>query len=190
MAFATAAELATRLGVDLTAGEITDAGALLTRASSLIQGEVAQVIELVTNDALTRRGTWDTRLRLPERPVVDATAVTLDAVAVPAGEWYLEGDELVRSLAWGGPEAELVITYSHGYAVVPEAARAVCLEAVVRVWVNPGNVQQEGYGSEQVSYPARYTNRGSEVGGLLILRAEADMLRKKFGRPAGSTILR
>lgn len=182
--FATAAEFANRLGVSLTASEITDADALLVRASALIQAETGQDIEEDADDELTRRGTWDRRLRLPQRPVQEVSEVTLDGEVVAATSYYLDGDELVRTLssAWGGPEAELVVTYSHGYASTPEVARTVCLEAVARVWVNPGSVLQEGYGSEQVTY--------QQANGVLLTEDECNLLRDTFRRHAAGVQLR
>lgn len=190
-AFATTDDLAARLGVELTAEEATRAQTLLELASGLIRRETGQTIHRVAGDTLVRRGTHTGRLRLPQRPVVSVASVAIDGQAVDPAVWYVEGDELVRrSRGWGGPGTELTVVYTHGFDPVPDEVRAVCLEAVVRVWVNPGAVNQESYGSEQVTFPTRYTSRGSEVGGLLILRAEAEILRRVLGRTSGTVVLR
>lgn len=190
---ATAGDLEARLGLDLTVEETTRAETLLGLASDLIRRETGQQISLVADDSLVRRGTSSDRLRLPQRPVVSVASVSVAGQAVPSEQWYVSGDELVRRRgAWGDADDEVVVVYDHGYAAgqIPAEARAICLEAVVRVWVNPGAVNQEGYGSEQVTYPSRYTNRGSEVGGLLILRAEAEILRSALGCGVGTVVLR
>jgi hypothetical protein len=53
---------------------------------------------------------------------------------------------------------------------------------VARVWVNPGGVQQEGYGSEQVTYV-----RGN---GLLLSPDERRTLDRVIRRGLGSMTLR
>jgi hypothetical protein len=183
-AFAAAADLATRLGITLTAGETTDADTLLELASDIIRSDTGQTIDAVASDTLTRPGSWDNRIRLPERPVTDVNSVTLDGTALAeTDEWYQVGDELVRvSGTWGGPEAVLVVDYDHGWATVPAGVKGVCLEMVARVWVNPGSVQQEGYGSEQVTYPAG--------NGLLPTDAELRTLDRIVRRGQGSMRLR
>jgi hypothetical protein len=183
-AFVTAADFAQRLGVTLTGAETTDADDLLELASDIIRDETGQTIEAVAADELTRPGTWSNRLRLPERPVTAVNSVTLDAVALAeSDEWYLQGDELVRVAgSWGGPEAVLVIDYDHGWATIPGAIRGVCLEMVARVWVNPGSVAQEGYGSEQVTYPSG--------NGLLLTDAERRTLDRVVRRGSGTITLR
>lgn len=189
-AFATVADLATRLGVTLSAEEATRAEALLARASGLVQDVAKQEIALVEDDVLTLQGTNEDRLLLPERPVVKVTSVALDGVALDG--WYLDGNALVRNgysldgllvfagSSFGTPGANLVITYTHGYAEPPATVASIVLEAVVRVWVNPGAVIGERHGSEQVQYGQ------SEQAGLLLTRSEQRAIRRLFGHGAGS----
>ncbi|MEQ9337809.1 MAG: hypothetical protein RJQ03_11520, partial [Miltoncostaeaceae bacterium] len=172
-----------RLGITLTEDEQTRAQTLLDMATGLIRSEARQTISLVEDDVLTRTGSPGALLRLPQRPVVPVASITLDGEALAADTWYRVGDELVRTRGhWGQPQQELVITYDHGYDPVPQEVRVICLEAVVRVWVNPGSVSQEGYGSEQVSYPDAY--------GLLLLASEREVLRRAIGRGVGTVTLR
>jgi len=181
--FATAVELGYRLGITLDAAETTRADALLVLASGLIQDETGQSIEQAT-ETVTRPGVWGNRLRLLERPVTAVSSVKIDAVALAADDWYLDGDELVRWGGWGGPEADVEIGYTHGYAAadVPAAVKTVCLEVVARVFTNPGNARQEGYGLEQVAY--------TSSNGLLLTDAESRAVRDAVGRTAGSVVLR
>lgn len=150
--FATAAELAARLGVTLTKDEEARANVLLTQASGLIQDVTGQTIEKVTDDELIRIGQEDNRMRLPQRPVISVSSVTLAGEVQEADTYHLEGDELVSYCGWGYPDETLVVTYTHGFAEVPETVKAICLEAVVRVWVNPGSVSTDEHGSERVQY--------------------------------------
>lgn len=184
--FATASELADRLAVEFSSEDSTRADGLLETASGLIQDAARQVIEKVTGDVLVRRGTFSDRFRLPERPVLAVTEILVDGEEIPGDTWYLEGSTLVRVAdTWGNPQVEVQVTYDHGLEddEIPAAIKAVCLEVVVRVWVNPGSVQSENYGSEA-------TNYGREVGMLLTDKEQATVRRamKPYGRPQAGTI--
>jgi hypothetical protein len=74
----------------------------------------------------------------------------------------------------------LTVTYTHGYdtASMPGIVKAVCLEAAVRVWVNPGSVSMENVSGVAVGYP--------EARGLVLTEAERQALRRYFGRRAHS----
>jgi len=202
--FATASDLATRLGVTFTTAESTRADALLTDASGIIQDEVGQTIELVTDDVLVRPGTYDNRIRLPQRPVVSVASIAgalMDQTPVDLGtdSWYLDGDEIVRAAfplgierhffsvgnGWLGDTFTLTITYTHGYSTIPTIVKTVCTEMVARVWLNPNPaIQAETYGSEQITY---YDNA---VSGLLLTDTERNALFRKLRRTSGSIPLR
>lgn len=181
--FASTSELEDRLGVTLTADEHARAHRLLLAATEQIRNATGQTISLTTDAQLVSPGTYGARLRLPQRPVVavDPT-ILLDGVEVASATWYLEGDELVRVGGWGGPASAIDVLYTHGYDVIPAVIKQVTLEMVVRVWVNPGSVTQEGYGVEQVSYPASP--------GLMMTDAERTAVLRAVGRAAGSVVLR
>lgn len=205
--FATPDDLATRLGITLTDDEWFRADSLLTDASALIADEVGQTIDLVTDDVYTRPGTYDNRILLPQRPVVSISSITARLLGntdfpIADDSWYIDGDELVRAAfplgierhffqtgnGWLGPTFTLTITYTHGYATIPQIAKSVCLEAVVRVWGNPGGVAQESAGDTSTLY--RYPSDTPDPPGLLLSRAELKMLRNKFERSATSLSLR
>lgn len=190
--FATSADLAVRLGVPLTSDEETRADTLLGLSSALIQREARQLLELVTDDVLNMPGTSEGRLRLPERPVVSVSAVMIGALVInvnddgsdPTG-YVLVGDMLFRRAGWGYPDQMVQITYTHGYDPVPDAIRAVCMEPVVRVWVNPGNVVHEQYGSERNIYAVQ-----NPPAGLLLNDEEQRVIHDTIRRTAGSVALR
>lgn len=201
--FATNAELAVRLGLTFTQAEQTRADTLLQLASGLIQDETKQTIALVSNDNLTLPSTFEDRVRLPERPVVSVASVSIDGVALQSPlEYYLEADSLVRAnwsmLAerhffasaggWGGPLRALSIVYTHGYSVIPPVVKAVCMEAVVRVWVNPGAVIEERVGNVMTMYSMR---SGTETPtGLLLTDGEVKKLNDTLRRQSGTVGLR
>lgn len=164
------------LGRTLTAGEITRASTLLNRASQLIRSYTGLTFTLVTDDVAVMRITAG-RVRLPQRPVTAVSKVALvgyDGVqryTVPfiwdgLDEVTMFGDYLVLNL----PEIlhdvythTAEITYSHGYATVPDDIRDLTAEVVARVYQSPSTpgVQYQtagpfsvrvadGYGSGQV----------------------------------------
>lgn len=180
--FASADELAARLGIELQGDEESRADALLSLASSLIQDAARQVIELVEDETVILRGSREGKILLPERPVVSISSVLIAGDSQDPSSYYLDRDHLAR--AGGGlwdPSEELVVTYTHGFEETPGSVKAICLEAVVRAWVNPGAVAQEGYGGERVVYP---------VQGLLLTSEERRTLRKLTGRRSESSALR
>lgn len=189
--FATSEALEARLGVEFNSVEEGRADTLLELASGLIVDETGQQFELVEDDVLERRGTSDDRITLPGRPVVSVASVVLDSAAlVEDQDWYRDGDTLValRTVrppgyvgGFGYPWQELVVTYTHGYETVPPIVRGVCLEMVVRIWVNPGSVEREGYGPEQVGYAER---------GLLLTDSEKQALRRLLTGRNGTVKLR
>lgn len=140
-AFATHSDLASRLGVTFASDEETRATGLLGLASDVIRRAARQQIDQGTS-TVTVRGAAG-RILLPERPVISINDVT------PAGGWKLDGDYLVGS--WSG---DVEVTYTHGFETIPDTIKAICLECVTRVWVNPGNASQEAYGSERVTHGA------------------------------------
>lgn len=200
--FASVDELAVRLGVTFTADERVRAQTLLEMVTGLIQEETNQTIFLVTGDTLTTRSVASDRFRLPQRPVVSVASVALDGGTVDAGSWYLETDEIVQlnylgiseqhfgglGRGWLGPAHILTVLYTHGYATVPGVVKAICLDVAVRVWVNPGNVIQEKYGNESITY-APFTGDTPPVGMMLTDR-EKTRLTNTVGRPAGTISLR
>jgi len=151
--FATAADLATFLQRDLSAAETATATLLLNLASDAIRAETNQSIALVPGDVATLFGNWSPRLVLPERPVIAVIAVSINGIALVADVdyWWPGKYRLIRGARpsgssthdigrgddWGGPDMAVVVTYSHGFAVIPDVVRAVCLSAARRSMVNP-----------------------------------------------------
>jgi len=187
--FATAAEFAARFGITLTDDEETRADGLLAMASGLIQDEVKQTIALVEDDVLTMPGTSDDRITLPERPVVSIASVELAGTPlVEDSDWYLDHGTIIGTIvddAWpssggfGVPTQTLQITYTHGYDddEIPGIVKGVCLEVVVRVWVNPGAVARETVGDTATVYD----NMRFSPSGLLLTNDESRKLRRFFG---------
>lgn len=200
--FADHTDLATRLGLTLSASDQTRADALCVIVSGMIQEESKQKIEKVTDDVYDLPGTPDEMIKLPEHPVVSVSSVTLDGQPLVEGsDWYLDGDSIRRIPAvtqvltgglideaftfplgtgFGWPAQTLSITYTHGYDAtnIPQTVKAICLEAVIRVWVNPGSVARQHVGDTQTVYD----NMRFSPSGLLLTDDEKKTIRRVFGR--------
>lgn len=205
--FASADDFAARIGVTLTDAEVARANLLLTRASGIIQKAMKQNIALVTDDTYVRPGDYSSAVRLPERPVVSVSSVVLDdnqgnpTTLVQAENFYIENDTLIRLnwnaviqdssfglpwAGWGFPWWTLTVDYTHGYTEIPEPAPTICMEMVVRAWVNPGSVARQTIGNVATVFD---NMRFSPSGMLLTDQEQAD-LADVFRRHTGTVGLR
>jgi hypothetical protein len=203
--FVSAAEFAARLGLTLTDAETDRANTLLALASGLIVEATGQDVALVEDDIYTAPSVYGDRLRLPQRPVVEVSEVSLtpkggSPSVIDPNSYYLDGGELVRSRfpfgyefvfgnygqGWLGPFWTVTVTYTHGYAdAIPAVVKTVCMEAVRRVWDNAGSVVSETIGDTQTGY-------GRDApGGLLLTPKETSRLNDVLiGYQAGTVTLR
>lgn len=110
----------------------------LQDASALIRSYTAQTLHFVPDDVVELRGTYSDVLFLPERPVIDITAVAMRGWQTSIftdyleGSWFRRGSQLTMHGGWGGPRAAVIVTYSHGYAEIPEDLAAVCASIAAR----------------------------------------------------------
>ena len=181
IAFATPAELAEHLGATFTAPQTVRARSLLARATGIIQGEARQTIGRVVDDVLTRRGSAESTILLPGRPVEAIESITLDGDALD--DYVLDGHEVYRPGGWGSSSMELVVTYTHGHDRIPEALKAICIAAAARVWTNPGNVVMQQLGAAQTTW-------GQNPAGLLLTKDERQTIRRVLGTGSMSLPLR
>lgn len=163
--FASASDLATLMQRTLSPTEIDAAEMVLAFATSAIQSAVRQQIETVEADTVELRGNWTPYLQLPQRPVLDVTAISLSTpytavltVGSTAYRWTRAGKvTLLWSPAnwptegagygsWGGPDSTVSVTYSHGFDVIPADISGVCLRVARRMMDNPQMVMSESVG--------------------------------------------
>lgn len=57
------------------------------------------------------------------------------------------------------PYGYVQVTYSYGYAIVPDAVKAVCLSLAARTYVNPYGVLQQNTGGVSYSYGSRVSSQ-------------------------------
>lgn len=96
MAFATSDDLQTLLGRTFDDAERSQADLVVALASAAVRAETGQTWARVTNDVAHLHGTWARELDLPERPVVDVTAVAINGVPQPLSAWSWNGLHTLR----------------------------------------------------------------------------------------------
>lgn len=160
---ATMAELAELRGVRF---DPTDVKALraLEDASGIFRSLARQSISKVEDDVVELAGTWSRRLWLPERPVLDVTALAITdsqgystTYALSGVRWSRRGLLRIVGCHFGGPDATVHLTYSHGYEEVPDDVRSTVLKMAARQIANPEDVQSEAIGSYSVTYDPAVT---------------------------------
>lgn len=177
-ALATTDELEQHLQQSL--GEYRESAvALLDQVSDLARAYIGQTLTRATS-TVTLRGTSDTDLRLPERPVVSVSAVTLDGTTVSTSEYRLLGDTLVRSYGWGHRNLPVAVTYVHGWLTdeVPADLKNVILRATGRAFKNPVGVLAEMLPG---GYSATFDTQGN-IGGPRILTGDEQMVLNRYRR--------
>lgn len=142
---ATAADLAA-----LTQAELPGASAelALASASAIIRRWTRQTLTRVVDDVVTLRVLDENELFLTQRPVESVSQVRVHALVLQ--DWVLSGDRLLRYGGWRClpgtttyPDPGLIeVTYTHGYAEVPDDIRAVCLDLAAMTLTNPGGLRQ------------------------------------------------
>lgn len=174
MPFATTDELADWLGYTIT--ETARATLMLEVATGSIQSWTRQTISQVTDDVVELRGTWEPVLKLPERPVTAVSSVVLDGTLLTVTDDYtVVKDELRRPNAeyhnwqapssdfypftktgWGGPGAIVAVTYTHGFATVPDDVKGVCLSLAGRMFTNPEMASMRMVDAQTFQYGQRH----------------------------------
>ena len=169
----------------------------ITEATAAIQGYCHQTIEEVEDDEITfdvlagRR-----RLFLPELPVTEVSEVVED------GEMLTEGDDEDYQLGqygtvyrvgqdWESGIQIVTVTYTHGYAEIPQTVADICTRAAARAYQAglraaevegvPG-VASKSLGDYSVSYAGEGGGAGESVLGAsaapILLRSEKELLNR------------
>lgn len=172
----------------------------LRRASARVRKHCRQAISLVQGDTVTLPGGGRV-LRLPQRPVVvdDANPLTVIELfgitgqeydAVEGRDFSRVGTELTRGEAWWAPTrlmgwpwlrpqgvwAQRVrVTYSHGYAEIPDDVVDIVLDLAQMNLTNP-----QGLRSESIDDYSR-TFAAETIGGAQLTADHKEALRPYRG---------
>lgn len=152
---ADATELAVWLGVPATDAKLL---AALNAASRRFRGAVRHPVSLVAGDTIVLDGRGQESILLPAAPVTAVSSVELDGEPLDvdvAYAWSVDG--FLRRLGGYWPDRLrcIEVTYSHGYAMVPEDIQEVVIDQARAIYsVQPG-VQQKTVGSQSVTFGAQ-----------------------------------
>ena len=110
----------------------------IAEATEAIKNYCHQVIERVAGDVVTLDcKVGCSRLFLPEVPVISVASVVEDGVALTVNDDYKLGQHgiLYRiNDVWHEGIQIVVVTYTHGYAVIPDDVVGVCTRAASRAY--------------------------------------------------------
>jgi hypothetical protein len=191
---ATASQLASRLQMDLDASSANDA---VNSASGLVRAIARQQFSLVSQETVILHGN-ERVLTLPERPaVVDGSnplTITevgefggIDVPMIEDRDYSRIGNELTRGYPWWWNNAQRLmgyprtrplgvwaprvrVTYSHGYATIPDDVVDFVLDAAAVLYDNPT-------GLRSISIDDYSETKATEVLGS----AMVDSIRVKLG---------
>jgi hypothetical protein len=101
------------------------------------------------------------------------------------GPWVGGGAEIANADVpwggWGGPKATVVVTYSHGYEVIPDDIKGVCLSAAARAFTSPGLVNPAGVESETIDgYAVTYRSNmaNGSTAGVTLAEDESRIVKR------------
>lgn len=193
-AFCTIDDLEAFLQVVIPDGNAS-ATAAIAAASAAIQNYCRQRIEQVAADVLTLTvEAHRSVIVLPEQPVTAVASVVEDGTTLTVGtdyRWTAAGLLVRQSRAWNSGWQEVVVTYTHGYATIPDDLKAVCIRAAARAYQaglrasaagGIAGIQSEQLPDYSVSFsPETAGGQASSLGASaapLLLPSEREMLAR------------
>jgi len=164
VAFADPTELEQYLGESFDITEEDRAGVMLDMASAMIRAYTGQQITAGTSTE-SFEDAWVRPIQLRNFPVNSITSVELDGVVEsPSGYSFTSSGLVYRKpsyMTWGY-YTTVEVTYEHGYDVVPDDVKAVCLSIAARMMSQAtttartmgsgGQVTSEQVGSYRVTF--------------------------------------
>lgn len=152
-------------GAPFTGDEDVAAATLMLRlASGKVRDHCRQRLSLVADDVARLTPSERGRIFLPELPIVGVPVVESSADGgltwTPAPSWTLDYDtgELADTALWPhvGPRtaSSWRVTYSHGYAEIPDGIQSVVIDLAARMLQTPPGIDLERVGERQVKYSA------------------------------------
>jgi hypothetical protein len=172
-------DLGVRLGLDLNLD--TRAAAILRDVSARVRSLCGRDFTLVTDDEVTVDvcGGYAT---LPDGPVIEVDEVTVDGDSV---DFTWTSGRKINAIA-GGPTA--VVTYTHGWAEVPDDIVAVVCQVAGRAYGT--KPQDSGHTTQTLGDYSVGTGSAAAQGPLSLMADEkATLARYARGNKAGTSRL-
>jgi hypothetical protein len=195
--FASVADIADFLQVEIsTADQVAYAERALREASAAIRNYCRQEIGWAAQDTITLDCSGGARLFLPQLPVIAVASVIETGQTLAAGDDYKLGQHGILhriGRSWMAGVQTITVTYSHGYAVIPDDILAVCTRAASRSYqaglrsADTGGamgISSKALGDFSVSYQAETAGGGAGEGVMgasaarLLLRSEKEILNR------------
>lgn len=162
MPLASRDELAKLLGITFSANEEPRVDQALAQASAVVESYVGQALAQVT-ETVALVGSSTTKLALPASLVTAMASVTHDTVLLPitAYTWDSSGVLTRIGRTWRG---SVVVTYTHGFAVVPDDVKLAVLSVARELYegAHPQTFGATVEGSPNFvrTYPSRVVGQG------------------------------
>ena len=134
--FAEVEDIAAFLQLEIsTEVQVAAAQLALRDVTAAIRNYCKQYLEIVDDEAITLDSSGGTRLYLPELPVIEVSAVVEDGETLTVDDDYKLGQHGILhriGRRWAAGIQIATVTYTHGYAVIPDDIVAVCVRAASR----------------------------------------------------------
>jgi hypothetical protein len=180
-AFCTVEDLAAYLQIAIADTNVSAVAAIVA-ASAAIQDHCGQRLDYVATDVYTFPPVEPGRrtILLPEQPVTAVASVVEDGTTLTVGthyRWTRAGLLTRVGRDWATGWQDVVVTYSHGYVVIPAAIRSVCIQAAARAYRAglasaatggvPGIQSEQAEGDYAVTFAAQAAAHGAYAPPLL-----------------------
>jgi hypothetical protein len=130
--------------------------AALNAASRRFRGAVRHPVSLVAGETVVLDGNGTSSLLLPAAPVTAVSEVEVDGeVLVDGTDYSWSADGYLRRLSclvWPDSLRCITITYSHGYAEIPEDIQEVVIDQARALYAILPGVQQQTVGAQSVTF--------------------------------------
>lgn len=192
--FCEQADIAAFLQVDIsTPDQIAAAERAVEEATAAIRNYTRQYLELVSGETITLDSKGWARLFLPELPVVSVAAVVEDGETLTVDDDYKLGEHGILHRTGGAKWASgiqiIEVTYTHGYATLPDDIVAIATRAASRAYQSGLRAAEDeallGVQSKSLGdFSVQYGNESVADGLLgasaarLLLMSEKDILNK------------
>ena len=188
----TVAELASYLQADVDTATATLA---VDAAEGLVRGYCRQTLTSATSTSVVLPidvTDFGYLVRLPERPVTAVTSVSVSGTSYTVDEDYawdgmsshLRLATIVYPSATFSDSPVATVTYTHGYATVPDDLVAVVLSIGARIYDNPRGMRQESV----EGYTYLRGGAGDDILGATPSKAEM-MVLNRYKRTAASVVV-
>jgi hypothetical protein len=168
MAFATAEDLATYMARDFSAPDTATATQALDIATSIVQSYTGQTLSQVT-EAVTVPRTSSLLVLLPQMPVTAVASVVDDGTLLTLNDDYVWHRSGVIHRMTGSFFRTVTVTYTHGYATIPDDVKGATLAVAAGIFTGGGKraVDDESLGLYTVRYNAEAAALPLEVRAVL-----------------------